>query len=668
MSITDEIKERLDIVEVISAYVPLKKAGRNYKGLCPFHNEKTPSFVVFPDSQSWHCFGACNTGGDVFSFIMKRENLDFGEALQLLAARAGVTLQPRPAASEEEEKQLERLRALVADAAIYFHYLLKKAPEAEIARAYLTNRGLLPATWEAWQLGYALDSWDALQDHLVGRGYTLAEIEEAGLIIAREHGPGYYDRFRGRLMIPIRDVQGRVIGFGARILREDADRPQPKYINSPQTPLFDKGSVLFGLDMARKAIRDADLAVIVEGYMDVLMSHQVGVTNVVAGMGTALTESQLRLLKRYTSNITLALDPDKAGDQAALRGLETARQTLEREWEPVFSPSGLLRQESRLKAQLRIAALPEGLDPDELARRDPERWRQVINDARPIVDYYLALVSRQEDLGTARGKANAVERLAPLIREVANPVERSHYMQLLARLVQTDERVVARQIAALGRSSKRTASPQGGIAPVEEEQPRPAYGLEEHILGCLLARPDLLPKLDGEMLSYQTPPLSPEDFTRAENRAALAFLQGLPLAGEEWSEDALFDAMPAALREHCLAVLAQTQRNPALSDERLIKDLGDSLLRLRARNLEQQITRIRFLILDSQESGVPDETLRQYYEIVATCSAQKRHIGRILNARSLSGAAAMLIGQPMRVVERPAGSTGPSMPTIERVE
>ena len=272
-------------------------------------------------------------------------------------------------------------------------------------------------------------------------------------------------------MIPIRDVQGRTIGFGARILREDPARPAPKYMNSPQTPLFDKGNVLFGLDMARKAIRDADLGVLVEGYMDVMMSHQVGVCNVVAGMGTALGETQMRQLKRYTGNITLALDPDAAGDHATLRGLEAARQSLEREWEPVISPTGLVRQESRLKAQLRIAALPDGLDPDELAYQDVDRWRQVIAQARPIVDYYLAIVGREEDLSTGHGKAKAVERMAPLIAEIANPVERGHYIQTLARLVQADERLIAAQVATLGRGADLAR--QDAKSAAKPHSPRP---------------------------------------------------------------------------------------------------------------------------------------------------------------------------------------------------
>ncbi|MCX6028479.1 MAG: DNA primase [Chloroflexi bacterium] len=663
MSVTDEIKERLDIVEVISAYVPLKKAGRSYKGLCPFHGEKTPSFIVFPDSQSWHCFGACGTGGDVFSFVMKRENLDFGEALERLAAKAGVQLQPRTEQRSADEQHLDRLRQIVGDAATYFNYLLNRADEAAIARDYLERRGLLPATWEAWQLGYSLDSWDALKDRLVSKGYTLEEIADAGLAIQREDGSGFYDRFRGRLMIPIRDVQGRTIGFGARVLREDPTRPQPKYINSPQTPLFDKSNVLYGLDMARKALRDANLAVIVEGYMDVLMSHQVGVCNVVAGMGTALTEAQMRLVKRYSSNLTLALDPDIAGDHAVLRGLEAARQTLEREWQPVIGATGLVRQESRLKAQLRIAALPRGLDPDELARQDVDAWRRVIVEARPVVDYYLALVGREEDLTSARGKANAVGRLAPLIYEIASPVERNHYVQMLARLVQTDERLVAEQVAALGRApaverrlqtndQRPTTSDQrpttdGEPGARDDQRPRSSsvvrpsspVGLEEHLLSCLLLRPDLLARLDAEMIEQHATPLGEEDFADAENRAVLAALQTASLPAESWTADDALALVGTALEDRWRAALVQAQRNPALADEKLLKDLGDSLLRLRERNLRQQVNQLGFLIRESEEAG-EREQLRAYQELMVSYATQKRYVHKLLNARTMAGALA----------------------------
>jgi DNA primase len=663
MSVTDEIKERLDIVDVVSRYVPLKKAGRNYKGLCPFHSEKTPSFIVFPDSQNWHCFGACGTGGDIFAFMMRRENLDFGEALKLLAAQAGVELQARGDQASAEDRRLERLRELVTETAIYFHYLLNRAGEAKIARDTLERRGLTTETWQGWQLGYALDSWDALKDRLTAKGYPLEEIEEAGLIIRREDGSGYYDRFRGRLMIPIRDVQGRTIGFGGRILREDPERPQPKYINSPQTPLFDKGSVLYGLDMARKAIRDADLAVLVEGYMDVLMSHQIGVRNVVAGMGTAITDVQLRQIKRYTGNITLALDPDTAGDAATLRGLETARQSLEREWEPVLSPTGLVRQESRLRAQLRIATLPEGLDPDELARKDPDGWRQVIAEARPLVDYYMAVVSAGENLTTARGKANAVARMAPLIREIANPVERTHYIQLLARMVQTNERLVAEQVAAIGRekdrkgtgeqASKAGARPrgEGGSQGAAEAQEMPAvFGLEEHILGCLLCRPDLMGRLDAEMIEQKAPPLCTDDFVHAESRAILIVLQSLPAVEDAEGDRGLsLNGIPDVLQERCRAVMQQAQRHPTLTDERLVKDLGDSLLRLRARNLYEQISQLEYLIQETEQAGAREQ-LRQYHELMVSYSAQKLQIQKLLESRSMLGALALQASSPKPII------------------
>ncbi len=654
MSVVDEIKGRLDIVEVISGYVSLSKAGRNYKGLCPFHAEKTPSFFVFPETQTWHCFGACSTGGDIFSFVMKRENLDFGEALALLAAKAGVELKPREPGREAEDSRAERLRAIVADAALYYHYLLNKSGEAALARSYLERRGLKPETWELWQLGYSLDSWDALRDRLLGKGYQLEEIEAAGLIVRREGegGISYYDRFRGRLMIPIRDVQGRTIGFGARILREDPARPAPKYINSPQTPLFDKSSTLYGLDMARQAIREADHAVIVEGYMDVLMSHQVGVRNVVAGMGTALTEAQIRLLKRYTSNITLALDPDAAGDQATLRGLETARQSLGREWEPVISPSGLVRQESRLKARLHIAVLPDGLDPDELARNDVTRWQQVIAEARPIVDFYLGLVAREENLDSAQGKANAVARLAPLIREIANPVEREHYVQALARLIQTDERLVAEQVAFAGRVVDRqrpvltepSSLPEGQAADRRSAQvirkqrtAFPAFGAEEHLLGWLLLRPDLLPALDEEMIRHQIPPLGPDDFLGTESRALLAELLALPSAGDEATTEERIATLPEPLQEYCRGILGEMQRRPPLTDEKLIKDLGDSLLRIRERNLRRQVQQVESLIHEAEKDGAR-ERARELHELMASYTLQKRHIQRLLNLRTASGA------------------------------
>ena len=428
MSVVDEIKDRLDITEVIQSYVPLKKAGRSYKGLCPFHAEKTPSFVVVPHTGTWHCFGACSTGGDVFTFIMKQENLDFGEALKLLAQRAGVELEPASPQANEAEQRRDLLRAINQSAAAYFHYLLSNSDEAERARAYLGERGLDQETIDRFQVGYALDRWDALFKYLTDKGYSPVDIAEAGLIVERESGGqqssgrGYYDRFRGRIVFPIRDHQGRPIGFGGRILGDGV----PKYLNSPQSPLFDKSRVLFGLDLAKVGIRTTGEAVIVEGYMDVLMAHQYGINNVIAQMGTALTEAQLQRLKRYTQRFILALDSDAAGDQATLRGLDVARQVMDHEVVPVPTAQGLIRLEDRLAADIRILSLPPDEDPDEVIREDPAHWARLVVAAKPVMDYYFDALTADLDLATAKGKAEATRRLGPLIAELGDRVNRTH--------------------------------------------------------------------------------------------------------------------------------------------------------------------------------------------------------------------------------------------------
>jgi DNA primase len=280
MSVTDEIKSRLNIVDVIGSTVQLKKAGRLYKGLCPFHHEKTPSFVVYPDSQNWRCYGACAEGGDIFNFIMKRESWDFGEALRFLAGQAGVDLEPYDTHTAQKSEERDRLQSLLRDTAYYFNHLLANAPEAQHARDYVAKRSLSAETIDAFGIGYSPNSWDALSKWLLDLGYTPQELVDAGVVVVKEEG-GTYDRFRDRLIIPIRDVKGNVVGFGARGFSADQ---QPKYLNSPQSALFDKSHLLFGLDLARRTIRESDLAVIVEGYMDTLQAHQAGFSNVVAQM------------------------------------------------------------------------------------------------------------------------------------------------------------------------------------------------------------------------------------------------------------------------------------------------------------------------------------------------------------------------------------------------
>ncbi|MCS6845452.1 MAG: DNA primase [Caldilineales bacterium] len=645
MTTVDEIKERLDIVEVISAYVPLRKAGRHYKGLCPFHQERTPSFVVFPETGTWRCFGACSTGGDVFSFVMKRENLDFREALELLARKAGVDLAPPTAAQSQQSQYLERLREIVQAAALYYHSLLRQSPQGEVARAYLARRGLDDATVEAFQLGYAPEGWDHLLTYLRGKGYSVEDLLAAGLIVAKEHEAegrtSYYDRFRHRVMVPIRDLQGHVIGFGARALAPDQ---QPKYLNTPQTPLFDKSAVLFGLHAAKQAIRARGQAIIVEGYMDVLAAHQHGETNVVASMGTALTEQQLKQLKRFTNTFVLALDADAAGQAATRRGLAQAREALDREWVPTVTATGLVRHEARLAADLRVMTLPPGMDPDDVIRSDLALWRRLVAEARPVVDYFFDLARQELDLSTAQGKAEAVERLAPLIQEVANEVQRIHYTQQLARLIQADERTVERLVAARrspppqpprseadpGRATAAPRRPGAGSATA-----RTALAAESgpalHCLALLIMRPLLLPDVQSELTALGVAPLSEDDFDQAEQRAVCAaLLAGAVADGGQW-----LDA-PAAVQPFLDTLRRHGQRLPELARPQLLKDVVDSVLRLRIAALKARSRQLPALLHQAEADGQADEL--RAYQVLANEIKQRRHdLERLLNARTLTG-------------------------------
>jgi DNA primase len=584
MGVVDEIKERLDIVDVIGAYVPLQKAGRYYRALCPFHAEKTPSFYVFPDSQRWHCFGACGEGGDIFTFVMKREGWDFATALEELARRAGVVLRPRTPEQARMDEENARLQAAVAEAARYYHHLLLHAPEAARAREYLARRGLSSETILRFQLGYSLPAWDALRAHLTGRGFTPAELVRAGLLVEREDG-STYDRFRDRLMIPIRDPHGETVGFGARTLEAEG---VPKYINSPQTPLFDKGRLLFGLDMARDAIRREECVVVVEGYMDVMQAHQAGFGNVVAQMGTALTETQVRLLKRYTRRLILALDPDAAGIQATLRGLEVAREAMDRELTPVFNPRGLVGFERRLGAEIRVLTLPPGNDPDDLIRQDPARWPVLVRESLPVVEFVLGQLLRQTDLEDAKGRARVVEAMLPLLRDVGDPVERETYAQKVARALRLDARtVLARLYEAERQAAQRTpvvVSPEGQRGGVIAD-------LEGYCLATFLHQPWLLDAVNRTLEEWDIPPLRPGDFNDPACRAAL----------EAWEEILAEGAAdPSILRERLPeAVIFRLDSLPEppsdLSDEQWLREGIQAALRLRERNLRRRKAELRAL-------------------------------------------------------------------------
>jgi DNA primase len=596
MSVVDAVKERLDIVEVISSYLPLQKAGRNYKANCPFHSEKTPSFIVFPDSQRWHCFGACGEGGDVFTFVMKHEGWDFRTALVELAARAGVELRPLTPAQKKAEEQVERLRAALQTAADFYHELLLTASEAEATRDYVARRGLSDETTKRFLLGYSPPGWDTMRQALVRRGYTVDELLRAGLLVEREKRSGTYDRFRDRLMIPIRDGQGRVIGFAGRTLDPEG---VPKYINSPQTPVFDKSSVLYGLDLARKSIRSEDRAIIVEGYMDVMQAHQAGFANVVAQMGTALTEEQLRQLQRSASVLVLALDPDAAGVQATLRGVDLARTTLSDEWEPVFDPQGLLRHEARLGTEVRVLRLPAGKDPDDVIREQPQKWAQLVDEALPVVDFYLGMLLDGLDLDDTKAKARAVDSLLPLLRAVSNPVERDDYVQKVARALRLDVRSVQRRLHRSSRATRRSGvQPAGGDStPEPNEKP----DLEEYCLSILLRRPGVLEGVNDSLAKSQLDPLQGEDFADAGLRAVFEMWEALVHFGHPDPIEALRAQLPPELDELLEQLLSG--ETAALAEEQLARDVTRALLRLRERNLSKLGAELDFLTAEAREAG-----------------------------------------------------------------
>ncbi|MEL7675846.1 MAG: DNA primase, partial [Chloroflexota bacterium] len=506
-----------------------------YKALCPFHHERTPSFVVFPDTQTWRCFGACGIGGDVFSFVMKAEGWDFSEALRELASRAGVELKPLSPQQVDQQEATERLQSIVQEAAEFYHKRLLDARDAESAREYVRARHLSRETVEAFMVGYAPNDWREAIQHLQLIGYALDDILAAGIAIHNEDKNSTYDRFRHRLMIPIRDGRGRTVGFGARAL-DPADRA--KYINSPQGPLFDKSAILFGLDLARRAIRESETAVIVEGYMDVMQAHQAGFQNVVAQMGTALTEPQLRQLDKYASRLVLALDPDTAGLNATMRGLNLARQTLDGEQAITFDPRGMMRYTGMLEMDIRVITLPEGKDPDVLIREDPDAWRALIASAMPVADFVI----RQ---GTAHLSANAsihereaaARELLPILTATESDLQRSGNVQALARELRLDERVLiawtqhrqsARTRAQPSLREQRRLAGRSAPLPSSSAPPGQSEQREGFCLGLLLQQPEWLYSANRRLRELQgndaalAPALGPlctEDFRRPDYQA-----------------------------------------------------------------------------------------------------------------------------------------------------
>ncbi len=646
MSTIDEIKARIDIVDLVSESVQLRRSGKNYTGFCPFHsNQRTPAFAVFPDSGTWRCFGQCNEGGDIFRFVMKKEGFDFAEALRTLAEKAGVTLHKPTEREQEIAEEHASLRTLLEDAVTFYRHQLIATEGGAHALAYLREkRSLSDETIEAFGLGYAPSGWDTSLNYFKNKGYSEEELVDAGLVTVRDDGSsegrsGFYDRFRNRVLFPIRDERGRMAGFGARILNPD---DFPKFLNSPQGPLFDKGHLLYGLDAARRAIREAGQAVIVEGYLDVIALHQAGFRNAVSPMGTALTAHQLSLLKRSSDQIILALDPDAAGVQATMRGLQIARQSMDRSSDPVFDTRGMLSLKSRLQVDIRVVTLPEGEDPDEVVARDEQLWVNLVKEAKPVVIHVMETLASGQDLDDPRVKTELARQVLPLIEDVPDPIERDTYRQRLARLLRVSERALLEiGPSPVRRSrrlqSKRTTLPQQADPGMtqegqSEDETTPVvlsagYSLEAHILGILLRRPDLLYQVDRRLQEAQLARLVPEDFKHSDHRTIFRLLQ--ESVDQDMAEplDFVLGHLNLEIMDVADGVLGMTARlNP--NEDRVFDDLLRAILDLRRRSLYQDMDYLRFLQEEAQTEG--DLRANQYSQMVLQYTRTKMLLDKAL--------------------------------------
>jgi DNA primase len=607
MTAIDEIKSRIDIVDLVSESVKLRRSGRSYTGFCPFHqNTKTPAFAVFPESGTWRCFGQCNEGGDIFKFVMKKEGWDFNEALKYLAQRAGVTLVAQTPERQAAEEEFARLRTLLEEAAQYYAFHLTQDPAGRPALDYLQKRGIHQESIELFGLGYAPAGYEGLLGHFSAKGYSQEEMAQAGLLNERDTG-GFYDKFRNRIMFPIRDAAGKMAGFGARILDPN---DIPKFLNSPQTPLFDKSHLLYGLDQARKAIRSEDQVVIVEGYLDVIALHQSGFKNTVSPMGTALNEDQLRMLKKYTRRMVLALDADAAGEKATLRGLELARSALDHTEEMAFDAHGLLKREARLQADVRVTNLPEGSDPDEVALADPQHWREILSAAQPIVVHVMETLARQKDLDDPKTKSAIAAQVLPLIEDVPSPVERDAYRQRLARLLRVDERSLLGSQKVMQRAPRRvlrnSPPPAEAIPPaVQPASDSLLHKVEAHLLNLFLNQPEILYPVNRALQSASLASISLADFDNSDHVIIARLVFDALDQDARDPQDYIQAELPEVLEERFSQLSRQEIQDKPISEDRLVEDLVRSVVHLRQIRTREGLNQLRFM--EEEPDMLPEE-------------------------------------------------------------
>jgi len=574
MNHLEEIRAKLAIEDVVGGYIQLKKAGRNLKGICPFHNDTNPSLMVSPEKGIAYCF-ACNTGGDVFKFIQLIENVDFPEAVRILANRAGITLPEfKPQAHNKRMRIVEMNQSAVK-------FFSEQLEDSKKHKEYFIKRGLTDDTISRFKLGYAQDSYNALKDHLIKIGYKEPELMGGGLLNQRSIADkNTYDRFRNRYIFPIFDHQDNAVGFGGRIIGDG----EPKYLNSPETPAYNKSLVLYGLNWAKNAIKKEGLAIFVEGYMDVITAHQFGTENVIATSGTALSLPQLKLIKRYTSNIAFAFDQDKAGLEATMRAIELAQET---------------------DLDIKIITIPEGKDPDDCIREAPEKWKEAISSAMPVMDFYFAYALKTHDKNTLEVRKGIMNLLLSLIKQYSSEVEQNEYLERLALELKTDVKLLWNDLKKVSTQKRYTP-----VKITTEKAPsRQIFTREEFLLGFIFSYPNLYKLVEENLIDSIPFDKNAEKFylacKKVYNRLSAI------------SIDAIREELDEEEREKIeIYSLLIDDNYPDFGDDASEKEVLNLIRSINRQNLHNVQKEYEFKIRAATESKEKTVLLNQYNEIL----------------------------------------------------
>ncbi|MFH1397809.1 MAG: DNA primase [Candidatus Omnitrophota bacterium] len=556
-NILDDILNKTDIVSLISSYIPLKRAGRNFRASCPFHHEKTPSFMVSSDKQIYHCFG-CAAGGNAFNFLMQYDRLDFPEAVELLAEKAGIALPKK-----EEHKGggfTTQLYKVNESAGLFYENILHSSLGLH-SRQYLINRGIKQETAKLFKLGYAPDGWDNLMNNLRGKGINLSLIEKCGLILNKEDG-GYYDRFRNRIIFPIFDLKSRILGFGARVM----DASVPKYINSPETPVYIKGKNLYGLNLSKEDIARDDFAVVVEGYLDFMIPYQEGVRNIVASLGTALTPEQARLIRRYTSNVVMVYDSDTAGQMATIRSLD------------IFIDEGM---------NVKVASLPQGFDPDSFVRKSGvEDFKSRINAAENLFDYKLRVLKSSNSIKDAEGKARICSLMLPTINRFKNAILRSEYLKKLAQELKVNESALAEEIKKIKEDNTYLGINQ------DDKSKIGVHPTEKLLIKLMLEEEEFISRIKGE--------LEPQDFQDERTARIVSLMFNLVSEGKVVEINSLVNSLS---NDAASKVVCESMFLPEIPLQDKEKVVDDCIRRMKSKKAIIKRERLQAAIKTAQNSG-----------------------------------------------------------------